>query len=62
VIEKNKLAIGIWGLTEDHALHPSNAKPGNYLEVEKFLSAETNVEQVKRSMNAPLNELSSRDF
>jgi len=62
VIEKNKLAIGIWGLPEDHALHPSNAKPGNYLEVEKFLSSETNVEQVKRSMNAPLNELSSRDF
>jgi hypothetical protein len=62
VIEKDKLAIGIWGLPEDHALHPSNAKPGNYLEVEKFLSSDTNVEQVKRSMNAPLNELTSRDF
>jgi len=62
VIEKDKLAIGIWGLPEDHTLHPSNAKPGNYLEVEKFLSSDTNVEQVKRSMNAPLNELTSRDF
>lgn len=62
VIEKAKLAIGIWGLPDDHALHPSNAKPGNYLEVEKFLSSEVEVENIKRLMNAPLQELKPSDL
>jgi len=62
VIDKTKLAIGIWGLPDDHALHPSNAKPGNYLEVEKFLSSEVEVENIKRSMNTPLQELKPSDL
>lgn len=62
VIQKNKLAIGIWGLPEDHALHPSNAKPGNYLEVEKFLSSEEQVNNIKRLMNMPLESLKPNDL
>ncbi|MFM7631788.1 MAG: hypothetical protein ACKO65_00265 [Betaproteobacteria bacterium] len=62
VIQKNKLAIGIWGLPQDHALHPSNAKPGNYLEVEKFLSSEEQVNSIKRMMNMPLQELKPNDL
>lgn len=62
VIDKTKLAIGIWGLPDDHALHPSNAKPGNYLEVEKFLSSEAEVENIKKSMNTPLQELKPSDL
>ena len=62
VIEKNKLAVGIWGLPDDHPLHPFNAKPGNYLEVEKFLSSEVEVENIKKSMNKPLQELKPSDL
>ena len=62
VIEKNKIAIGIFGLPEDHALHPSNAKPGNYLEVEKFLSSEKEVNNLKRLMRTPLQELKPNDL
>jgi len=62
VIEKNKVAIGIWGLPDDHPLHPFNAKPGNYLEVEKFLSSEVEVENIKKSMNKPLQELRPSDL
>jgi len=62
VIQKNKLAIGIWGLPQDHALHPSNAKPGNYLEVEKFLSSEEQVNSIKRMMNMPLQKLKPNDL
>jgi hypothetical protein len=62
VIEKNKLAIGVWGLPDDHPLHPYNAKPGNYLEVEKFLSSEIEVENIKKSMHRPLQELKPNDL
>lgn len=54
VIEKAKLTSGIWGSPDDHALQPSNAKPGNSLEAEKFLSSEVEAENIKRLMNAPL--------
>lgn len=62
VIEKNKLAIGVWGLPDDHPLHPYNAKPGNYLEVEKFLSSEVEVENIKKSMHRPLQEIKPNDL
>ena len=62
VIEKDKVAIGIWGLPDDHPLHPYNAKPGNYLEVEKFLSSEVEVENIKKSMHRPLQEIKPNDL
>lgn len=51
---KSNVAIGIWGLPDDHPLHPQNAKVGNYLEVEAFLDSVENVEMLKKSMRTPL--------
>ncbi|NDF98750.1 MAG: hypothetical protein EB101_07470 [Chitinophagia bacterium] len=62
VIEKNKVAIGIWGLPDDHPLHPFNVKPGNYLEVDEFLSSKANVEDLMKSMHRPLQELKPNDL
>ena len=32
--EKSKVAFGIWGLPENHPLHPYNAKLGNFKELD----------------------------
>jgi hypothetical protein len=62
VIEKDKVAIGIWGLPDDHPLHPFNVKPGNYLEVDEFLSSKANVEDLMKSMRRPLQEFKPSDL
>ena len=54
--KKTAVAIGIWGLPENHPLHPYNAKVGNFLEVEAFLDSPENMENLKKLMKTPLQD------
>jgi hypothetical protein len=54
--KKAAVAIGIWGLPENHPLHPYNAKVGNFLEVEAFLDSRENMENLKKLMRTPLQD------